>query len=158
MRLYLIIKTVHVLSVVLFLGAGLGSVFYKMRADRSGRIEVIVWAQRAIVQADWLFTVPAGVVLPLTGLWMIYLYQLSLFTPWVLIGISGYTLAGVTWLPAAFLQIRMRKLAEKAYADAAPLPAEFHRYNRIWMALGVPSFFATLFTVWVMIDKTLSFF
>ena len=153
MQLVLILKTVHVFAAVLFLGTGLGSVYYKMRADRSGNIEVIVWVQKAIVLADWLFTVPAGIVLPVTGLWMVYLYNLSLTVPWVLIGICGYVIAGVTWLPAAYLQLRMRQVAQESLDEGKPLPPEFERYNKIWMALGVPSFLAAMTTMWVMIAK-----
>ncbi len=153
----LILKTVHVLAAVLFLGTGLGSVYYKMRADRSGQIEVIVWVQKSIVLADWLFTVPAGIVLPVTGLWMVHLYNMSLTAPWILLGMIGYAIAGITWLPAAFLQLRMREMAQRALDEGTPLPPMFARYNRYWMMLGVPSFLAALATVWVMVYKNVHF-
>ncbi len=153
MWIYFLLKAVHILAAVLFLGTGLGSAFYKWRADRSDDLRVIVWAQRNIVLADWLFTVPAGLALPVTGLWLVYLYDLSLFTPWILVSICGYLVAGLTWLPAAWLQLRMQRLAETALEQGAELSPLFEHYRRIWLGLGVPSFLAALVTVWAMVAK-----
>ena len=138
------LKTIHILASMLFFGTGLGSVYYKMRADGSGDIKVIAWCQRGIVLADWLFTVPSAVVLPVTGLWMAVARDIPLTEGWVLYGVLGYTVAGLTWLPAAFLQIRMRDLAEAALESGEPLDPRFETYRRVWLALGVPSFTATM--------------
>ncbi|MBZ0121122.1 MAG: DUF2269 domain-containing protein [Sandaracinaceae bacterium] len=97
----IVLKAVHVLSSMLFLGLGLGSVFYKVRAYRRGELAVVAFCDREIVLADWLFTVPSGIVLPVTGLWLATLYQLPLTTPWILAGLGGWAFAGLTWLPAA---------------------------------------------------------
>ena len=42
---YVVLKTLHVLSVTLFFGAGLASVLVKLHADRSGDPRVIAFAQ-----------------------------------------------------------------------------------------------------------------
>lgn len=153
MSIIIILKTVHVLAAVFFLGVGFGSFWYKLRADRSGDVQVIVWCQRNIVLADWLFTIPSAVVLPISGIWLAQLYGMPLTTPWIAWGIGAFSVAGITWLPAAWLQIKMRALAnEAAAASRAPAPA-FMRYHRIWLALGVPSFMAALIAVWVMVSK-----
>ncbi len=151
--LYLILKALHVLSAVIFLGTGLGSAWFKWRADRTGDARVASWAARQIVIADWVFTVPAGLLLPVTGLWMAAIGGMDFGAGWILWGLGGYAVAGVLWLPAAWLQLRMRDLAARASRDGEPLPAEFHRYARAWAALGVPSFGAATVTVWVMIAK-----
>lgn len=151
--LALYLKAIHVGAAILFLGTGLGSAFYKWRADRSGSVAVAAWAQRNVVLADWLFTVPSGIVLPGTGLWLAHLYGLPFTTSWVLFGIVGFAIAGLTWLPAAWIQLRMRRLADEALASGAPLPEEFHRLHRFWLALGVPSFGAAVATIWVMVGK-----
>lgn len=150
---FVLVKTVHVLGAVLFLGTGLGSAWTKFRADRSGEPVVVAWAQREVVRNDWLFTVPSGIVMPVTGLWLASLYGLPWTTGWVMLGIGCWALAGVCWVPAAYLQIRMRTLAEQALADQAPLPDAFHRANLVWTLLGVPAFVAAMVAVWVMIAK-----
>lgn len=153
----IVLKAVHVLSSMLFLGLGLGSVFYKVRAYRRGELAVMAFCDREIVLADWLFTVPSGIVLPATGLWLATLYQLPLTTPWILAGLGGWAFAGLTWLPAAFLQIRMRTLSGLAARTGEALPPAYHRAHRVWMALGVPSFAAAMVALWAMIAKHAAF-
>ena len=151
------LKTVHILAAMLFFGTGLGSVFYKLRADTSGNLEIVAWCQRSIVLADWLFTVPSAVVLPVTGLWMALARGIPITSGWILWGLTGYVLAGVTWLPAAFLQIRMRDLADEALRSGEPLSPKFHTYRRIWLALGFPSFLAAMTVIYVMVFRNAAF-
>jgi uncharacterized membrane protein len=156
--LLLFVKAIHVLGSMFFLGLGMGSVFYKVRAYQSRDPAALAFCDREIVRADWLFTVPSGILLPLTGVWLVELYDLPWDTPWVLVGIGGWALAGLTWLPAAFLQIRMRKMAMAALEQGAELPPDYHRAHKIWMLLGVPSFTAAMIVVWAMIAKAAVFF
>jgi len=151
------LKTIHILAAMLFFGTGLGSVFYKMRADTSGDIGVIAWCQRSIVLADWLFTVPSAVVLPATGLWMALARDIPVTSGWILWGLIGYTVAGLTWLPAAFLQIRMRDLAQAALDSGEPLSPKFHTYRKIWLGLGFPSFIAAMTVIYVMVFRNAAF-
>lgn len=151
--MYLLLKTIHVLGATLFLGTGLGSAWYKLRAWRSGDVAVIAWTDREVVRADWLFTVPAGIAMPVTGLWMASLVGLPWTTPWLAWAIGGYVLAGLTWLPAAALQLRMRRLSALALAQGTALPPAWHQAQRTWTLLGLPSFAATLVTVVVMVTR-----
>lgn len=151
--LYLVLKTLHILSALLFLGAGLMTAWYKVRADRSRDAKVIAWYAREIVLADWIFTLPSGVTLPATGVWLALLLGQPLTTGWVSLGIGAYALAGLLWLPAAWLQIRMRQMAEAAARDGTALPDAFHRANRIWLFLGVPAFGVSIAALWIMVAK-----
>jgi uncharacterized membrane protein len=148
-----VVKALHVFAAMLFLGAGLMSAYYKIRADRSSDLRVIAWCQQEIVRADWLFTVPSGVLLPSTGLWLMYEYGLPWSTGWVVMGMGGYAVAGFLWLLAARLQMRMRKISVQALRDGAVLPEAFHRANRLWRLLGIPAFTTALWTFGVMVAK-----
>ncbi len=150
---YLLLKTLHILGALLFFGVGLGSAWYKFKADRSGDLRVIAWCQNQIVTADWVFTLTSAFLLPITGLEMVRRLNIPWTTPWVVVGIAGYVLAGLLWLPAVWLQIRMRDLAREALQRNTPLPHEFHRANRIWFYLGVPAFAITVGVIWVMVAK-----
>jgi uncharacterized membrane protein len=150
---FALIKTLHVLAAVLFLGTGIGSVYYKLRAHRSGDLAAIAFCDREVVRADWWFTVPAGLTLPATGYLLVGVYHLPWTTPWIVVGLVGYTLAGLTWLPAAFLQIHMRTLSRAAVHASAALPPAYHRALRAWMLLGIPSFVAAMTVVWAMVAK-----
>lgn len=148
-----VVKAVHVLSATIFFGAGLMSAFWKFRGDTSGDLRVVDWAQKQVVFADWLFTVPSGVVSPATGVYLVMAYGLPWSTWWVLASIGGYVAAMVLWLPAAWIQLELRKLTAVALAQNTPLPPRFHQLNKVWLALGVPAFAVSVFIIYAMVAK-----
>ena len=152
--LYLSLKYLHILSMVLLFGTGLGSAFYKWMADRSGNLAHIAVVNRHVVLADWIFTTPTVIFQPLSGLWMVYLLGLPLATPWIALSLGLYVFAGLCWLPVVWLQIRMRNLADAALLAQIPVPAEYWRYARVWFWLGVPAFVAMVGVVFLMVFKT----
>ena len=153
--LYLSLKWLHILSATVLVGVGFGTAFYKWMIDRSGDVRVIAYASRLVVLADWLFTTPAIILQPLTGLWMLHLAGYSLSSPWIAWTLLLYALAGVCWLPVVWLQYRMRALALAALATEQALPASYWRYARTWFWLGIPAFAAMLAIYALMVFKPL---
>lgn len=150
---YSLVKTLHILSMVLLFGTGLGSAFYKWMADRSGNLAHIAVTNRHVVLADWWFTTPTVIFQPLSGWWMVSLLGLPLNTPWIAASLALYALAGACWLPVVWLQIRMRDLAGAALAGNRPLPPDYWRLARLWFWLGVPAFSAMVLVVALMVFK-----
>ncbi|MDR1994422.1 DUF2269 domain-containing protein [Azonexus sp.] len=152
---YTALKTLHILSMVLLFGTGLGSAFYKWMADRSGNLAHIAVTNRHVVLADWIFTTPTVIFQPLSGLWMVHLLDLPLTTPWVAASLGLYCLAGTCWLPVVWLQIRMRNIAADALAHQSALPQSYWKMARCWFWLGVPAFCAMVLVVALMVFKHL---
>ncbi|BCB26683.1 membrane protein [Sulfurimicrobium lacus] len=152
---YLLLKYLHILSMVLLFGTGLGSAFYKWMADRSRNVAHIADTSRHVVLADWLFTTPTVIFQPVSGIWLLQLAGIPLDTPWVVASLSLYLLAGVCWLPVVALQIRMRNLAQQAALTQTDLPARYWQDARLWFWLGVPAFSAMVIVVFLMVFKTL---
>ncbi len=150
---YILLKTLHILSMVLLFGTGLGSAFYKWMADRSGNVAHIAITNRHVVLADWLFTTPTIIFQPISGLWMVYLLNIPLTTPWIAVPLCLYLLAGACWLPVVWLQIRMQKIAAEALRHDTPLPALYWRLARYWFWLGVPAFISMVLIVTLMVFK-----
>ena len=150
---YTTLKTLHLLSMVLLFGTGLGSAFYKWMADRSGNLAHIAITNRHVVLADWIFTTPTVIFQPLSGLWMVHLLGLPLSTPWIAISLGLYVLAGLCWLPVVWLQIRMQRIAAAAFAGQSALPPTYWRLARWWFWLGVPAFSAMVLVVALMVSK-----
>ncbi len=150
---YLTLKYLHLLSMVLLFGTGLGSAFYKWMADRSRNVTHIAIVNKHVVLADWLFTTPTIVIQPITGIWMLYLINIPLTTSWVLISLLLYAIAGLCWLPVVWLQIRMQKLAQLAVDQKTDLGNQYWRYARIWFYLGIPAFIAMVLIVLLMVMK-----
>lgn len=152
---YILARWVHILSSTILFGTGVGTAFQMVWAMHTGKVETIHSVASGVVIADWIFTTPAGIVQPLTGVWLIYLAGHDLTAPWLLLTYALYGLAFICWLPVVHLQIRIRNLAGDAVAGAAPLPAEVQRLYRIWFALGWPAFAALMGIFWLMISKPL---
>ncbi len=150
---YLLVRLIHILSATLLFGTGLGSAFYMWRAHKSGDVRVIASVARNVVLADWLFTTPAVIIQPISGLWLVSTRGYALIEPWILISLLLFALAGVCWLPVVWLQVQMRNLAEMAARGQTALDARYHRYMRVWFLLGWPAFAAVLIIFGLMVFK-----
>ncbi|SLN28959.1 hypothetical protein ROA7450_01217 [Roseovarius albus] len=150
---YFIAKWIHILSSTVLFGTGIGTAFQMVCAMRTGRPEVIYPVSKAVVWADWLFTTPAGIVQPLTGLWLIHLLDYSLTEPWLMATYALYLLAFVCWAPVVHLQIKIRDLAEQASQAGTELSPEALRVYRVWFALGWPAFISLTGIFWLMVTK-----
>ncbi len=152
---YITLKTLHILSMVLLFGTGLGSAFYKWMADRSGNVTHIAITNRHVVLADWIFTTPTVIFQPLSGLLMMSLLGLPLTTPWIIVSLLLYALAGTCWLPVVWLQIRMQKISAEAASRGCQLPEIYWKMARWWFWLGVPAFISMVLVVALMVYKHL---
>lgn len=150
---YLTLKTLHILSMVLLFGTGLGSAFYKWMADRSGNLQHMAVTNRHVVLADWCFTTPTVIFQPISGLAMAAMAGLPLTTPWIAVSLALYGLAGACWLPVVWMQIRMQKMAEAAVANKEALPPSYWQLARWWFWLGIPAFTSMVMVVALMVFK-----
>ena len=150
---YLIARWLHILSSTLLFGTGIGTAFQMVWAMRTRKLETIHSVASGVVIADWIFTTPAGVIQPLTGLWLIHLAGYTLTEPWLLASYALYTFAFLCWVPVVILQLRIRDLAGVALASHTPLPARATCYFHIWCALGIPAFSALVAVFWLMVNR-----
>ena len=150
---YLIAKWLHILSATVLFGTGIGTAFQMVWAMRTGRVETIHSVASGVVVADWIFTTPAGIVQPLTGLWLIVLAGHDLTAPWLIVTYALYLLAFACWVPVVRLQIRIRDAAAAALEAGDDLPPEAQRAYRLWFALGWPAFAALVAVFWLMVSK-----
>lgn len=153
MTAYAIVKTIHVLSATVLLGTGLGTAWFMWRVNRSGDVVAIAIIARNVVVADWLFTLPAVIVQPLTGLWLIDMAGYSPTEAWLVWTYGLYLVAGACWLPVLWLQIKMGDLAAAAVREGSGLPARYTSYARVWFGLGWPAFTAVVIIVYLMVAK-----
>ncbi len=153
MELYLVLKWLHIVSATLLFGTGLGTAFHGWLAQRSDDLNAIAVANRSVVLADWLFTAPAAIVQPATGVWMAHLAGIPLGTPWLTVSLALYVMVGACWLPVVWLQRRMHAAARDALRRGEALPARYATYRRCWFALGWPAFIGVLAIFYLMVFK-----
>lgn len=150
---YLTVKWLHILSSTFLFGTGIGSAFYMLFTSISRDVRAIAVVSRHVVLADWIFTASTGVIQPLTGIYLIYLAGFPWTSTWIMWSIALYLLAGACWLPVVWIQYRMRDMAQAAASANTDLPPQYWRYLRIWVALGIPAFFALVIVFWLMVAK-----
>lgn len=142
--LYMLYKTIHIISATVLFGTGLGTAFHMWRADRTGSVRVIAAAARQTVLADWLFTTPAVIIQPVSGFLLLFEAGYALNEDWVILSLALYAVTGVCWLPVVWLQIRVRNMALAALDGGTALSPLYRRYMRIWFALGWPAFLSVI--------------
>ncbi|MBE2993749.1 DUF2269 domain-containing protein [Sphingomonas sp. CFBP 13603] len=149
---YLLLKTVHILSSTLLFGTGLGTAFHGFMANRSGDLAARRIVNRNVVIADWLFTTPAVIVQPVTGVWLARIAGYPLTTGWLAAAIVLYLFVGACWLPVVGIQIEMRRIVDRL-SDGEGLPARYFMLSRTWFALGWPALAGVLVIFWLMVAK-----
>lgn len=152
-EMYVPLKWLHIVGATVLFGTGLGTAFHFWHTMRSGSVAAIAASARATVLADWLFTLPAVVLQPATGLALALAAGYPLGSTWIAASIGLYVVAGACWIPVVFIQLRMRDLATAAEREGRALDPAFHRLARTWLALGWPAFIAIMAVFWLMIAK-----
>lgn len=145
--------SIHIISVILLLGVGAGSAFYKFMSDRSGNLEVIVHTNKMVVLADWLFTTPSVILQPITGVMLVNTIGYSFNDFWLIMSVNLYVLAVFLWLVAVFLQVRMKNLSVTAQKENNSLGKDYSRLVNYWIVLGFFSFFFMAWIFYLMVFK-----
>ena len=153
---FLIWKTAHILSATVLFGTGFGTAFFCWFGYRhavvNGEIESLRAVLRLTVIADAVFTAPAVLFQPLSGVVMMHMLGWSLTSVWAQTVIALYILTGACWLPVVWLQVQLSREAQNANSMAALTP-RFHRRFLCWFAFGVPAFAAVIALFYLMVAK-----
>jgi len=150
---YLIIKTIHILSSTILFGTGMGIAFFMFSARFSSVISQQYYAARYTVIADYVFTLPAVVLQPLSGLWLVSEGGYDYSEPWLIVTYILYIFVGLCWLPVVWIQIQMKNILAQALAEDTELPGKYHKLFRLWFLLGWPAFIGLVAIFFVMVFK-----
>jgi uncharacterized membrane protein len=150
---YVVVKWLHILSSTFLFGTGIGSAWYMLFANISRDVRAIAVVSRNVVVADWIFTATTAIIQPATGFYMIHLAGYPFHSKWIMWSVALYVLAGACWLPVVWIQMRLRDLAAEAARTDTPLPPQYWRLFKTWVALGVPAFAAFIIIFWLMVAK-----
>jgi uncharacterized membrane protein len=150
---FLAIKWLHVIGATVLFGTGIGTAFHFWITWRGGNVIAIASAARSTVLADYLFTLPAVLLQPITGVALALMAGYPLTATWIAVSLALYCLAGACWLPVVFIQLRLRELAAASARAGSPLPDEFTRLARRWFMLGWPAFGSIAVIVWLMVAR-----
>ena len=133
-------------------GTGLGRAFFFWSARR-GDDQARLVAARATVRADFIFTLPAVILQPVTGAALVGWGGFDPQQFWLVASYALYVLAGLCWIPVVWLQIRMKRMLEAKVAGGQFDSAAFERLRKIWFLLGWPAFLGLIAVFWLMVTK-----
>ena len=148
-----ILLTLHIISIIMLLGIGGGSAFYKFMADRSKNLALIVHTNKMVVLADWIFITPAVIIQPITGVMLANLMGYSFDTWWLLLSLNLYIFSLSLWLVAVWLQIWMKNMALNAEKEGKRLDRDYFLLVNYWIGLGVFSSLAMGWVFYLMVFK-----
>ena len=153
MDVYATVKTIHLLSATILFGTGLGTAFFFFRAHAAGNEGGRLVAVRTTVLADLLFTTPAVILQPLTGAWLIWKGSFQWTDLWLSATYVLYFLAALCWLPVVAIQLRMKRMLERAGGGEPIDQVRYDRLFRTWFMLGWPAFGGLVLVYFLMVMK-----
>lgn len=157
---YFFWKTAHIVSAAVLFGTGIGIAFFAWfgyrQALKTNEIGGLRTVLRLTVLADFWFTAPAVLFQAVSGLVLMNLDGMPLFTPWSDTVFVLYIAVGFCWLPVVWIQIAMEREARGA-KSIEELTAKFHHRFRLWFVLGVPAFLAVVWIFYLMVSKMTPF-
>lgn len=146
-----LLKTLHILSASILFGTGLGIAFFCYRGLKDAETPVRYFATRTTVLADYVFTLPAVIIQPVTGIWMAKLANYELSELWLSISIALYSVASITWFATLFVRRNLRNMAKEALQTGQQPPAAFTRTMRLWTMLSMAALIDLIIIYFVMV-------
>ena len=158
--MYLLLKTLHVLSVVLFLGNIITGLFWKAHADVTRDPKLQAHALAGVIRSDLYFTIPSVLAIIATGVALAMMAGLPLLgTPWIAASLAAFGLSGALF--GAFLAPLQKRLLNEARGAAAgaewPSPA-YRRLSRTWEVVGLIAILLPLGALALMVFKPATLF
>ncbi|WP_199899207.1 DUF2269 family protein [Sneathiella glossodoripedis] len=152
-ELFFIVKTLHILSASILFGTGIGIAFFLFASHVKGASQEKFFNAKITVLADFVFTLPAVLLQPLTGLWLIYEGGYNYTELWLLITYGLYFLMVISWIPVVFIQIKLKNILQEAQANNSTPHPSYDRLIKIWFFLGWPAFVSIFVIFYLMIAR-----
>jgi len=136
--MYSILKTLHLIGVVLLIGNVTVSAVWKVFADRTGDAGIMHFAQRLITLADWWLTLPGIILIVAGGYGMLFVAGASpVSSSWLINGQLLFALSGAIWLAILIPeQIRLARQPH-SFAKGGEIPRAYRIAHRRWLFWGV---------------------
>jgi uncharacterized membrane protein len=152
--LFLLLKSLHIASVVLFLGNVSTGAFWKFHADKLGELRARAQALDGIIESDRRFTVPGVFLIVATGVAMAMLMGYPLFgTPWILWSLVLFGIAGATF-SVCVGPLQKRLLANVRAGMAGNWnEAEYKALSHSWLKWGAVATGAPVGALFLMVFK-----
>ncbi len=155
MNFYLILKAIHLLAVVAFLGNIVTGLFWMKFARKTNDIKIIHHTTKGLIASDKLFTIPGVLIITAAGFYAaIYGGVPLLRTGWIFWPIILFSLSGVFFAyKVAPLQGKMRKALEGETNDQVLKTGKFDKLMKQWELWGFMAVITPVISFFMMILK-----
>lgn len=150
---YTVLKSLHLLGAVIFLGNIIVTAWWKATADRTLNPLVIAYAQRQVTLTDFVFTAVgvsllggSGYAMALTGPW-------SFGAIWITLGQALFLATGVVWIGVLIpVQVAQARMA-RSFTAYTQISQRYRRLSMLWMGFGSLAVLMPLIAFFLMIFK-----
>lgn len=112
-----------------------------------------LYTARNTVLADYIFTFPAVIIQPFSGIALIHLAGYNWTDFWLSATYVIYIFSAICWLPVVWTQIQLKIMLAHALETNTELPRRYHKLFRIWFLLGWPAFLGLVIVFYLMVAK-----
>jgi uncharacterized membrane protein len=153
---YLILKSLHVLGAIVFLGNIIVTGWWKVMADRTRDPGTVAFAQRQVTMTDFVFTAGGVIAVLLTGVGSAHLHRMDYWhVRWTAWGMYLFIASGVIWVAVLVpIQIKQARMARE-FAAGRSIPGSYWRLGRLWMLFGTLATILPAINVFIMVFKPL---
>ena len=150
---YLLLKSIHLLGVVIFLGNIIVTAVWKILADRTRSPEIVAYAQRLVTLTDFAFTAVGVVLILVTGEMMAARFGGVDAAPWISWGRWLFAASGVIWIAVLLpVQVWQARLA-KGFAASGAIPSRYRTLSKVWTVFGTAATLLPLASLYIMVFK-----
>lgn len=154
MGIYILLKLLHILAVVMFMGNIYTGLFWMHRANQTSNVDIIHHTMKTIIVSDKYFTIPGVIIITAGGIAAAATGNLSMFrSGWILYGIILFSLSGIAFgwkvapLQRKIVNYTARDNQEKFQWD------EYKRLFRAWDLWGLVALLTPLAALVMMVLK-----
>ncbi|OGB26434.1 MAG: hypothetical protein A3I66_01025 [Burkholderiales bacterium RIFCSPLOWO2_02_FULL_57_36] len=148
-----LIKFIHIIGVVLFVGNIIVSAFWKVLADRTGDLAVIRYATRAVNLADIFFTAGGIILLLGAGHAMAPEYGGVMAKNWIRWSYFLLISTGVIWALILIPVQRSQSRLLDSLGSLDSIPDRYWRLATIWTVAGSVASVLPLIAMYLMVVK-----
>ena len=153
--MYLLLKLVHIVSVIAFLGNITTGLFWHGHAARTRDPRLLAYTMGGIIRSDRLFTVPGVIGIIVSGVSAAMYANLPIFrTDWILWTLVLFSVSGLVFtFRVAPLQRQLRAFAEASAQSGAFDYARYHALAVRWEVWGAVALLAPVAGLVLMVLK-----
>ncbi len=150
---YSILKLIHVLAVIIFMGNITVGIFWKMYAEKTKDAKIIAFTFKGIIKADRIFTMPSVAVLLIFGIGAAGGHYNILAAGWIFWSLVLFIISGAVFM--AKVVPLQKKIYALASEDSKFNWDEYKKLADQWSLWGSIALITPLIAVVLMVVKPL---